>query len=161
MRGFVSYSHEDSAVCDALRRPLKAISRIFDIEQFWIDDLTPTGRCFRKGYEAAIEASSIHVLLLSSSYIWSDEIMNRELPLINAKQRRDRDLLLPLVVDHCLWECIIGSVLASPRDNNQALKPLRNWSSLREGMNRAGREFAKAIEEHFGLPPKRLFDWDA
>ena len=121
MRGFVSYSHEDRAICQSLRRPLKAIARAFEIEEFWVDESTATGRCFRAEYATAIEASSIHVLLISPSYLWSDEVMNRELPLINAKQRRDKDLVLPVVLENCLWECIVGSVLASPRDARMSL----------------------------------------
>ena len=161
MRGFVSYSHEDRAVCDALRRPLAALCRVFEIEDFWFDASTTTGRCFRSGYAEAINKSSIHVLLLSASYLWSTEIMTGELPLINEKQRRDRDLLLPLVIDHCLWESVVGSVLASPRDRNLALKPLCDWRTLRAGINAAAREFANAIQAHFGREPTQLFEWNA
>lgn len=159
LKGFVSYSHEDKLICDEIKKPLTIIAKMFDIAGFWVDESTSTGRCFRKGYEEAIEAASIHVLILSASYLWSQEIMERELPLINDKQNRDGDLLLPVIADDCLWGSVIGSVLAAPTDDRLTLKPLIEWRPLRKGINRVGEQFSKAIADHFGIEPRQLFHW--
>lgn len=161
MRGFISYSHEDRKVCDSLRKPLKQLCRLFPIDEFWFDDATPTGRCFRAGYQAAIDAAQIHVILISTNSLWSDEIMNREIPHINAKQQADPsgNLVLPVILDDCLWHGVVNTLLASPRDDKLALKPLLDWRVQRQGINRAAQEFHKAIADHFKLKPKQLFDW--
>jgi hypothetical protein len=86
--------------------------------------------------------------------------MNRELPLINAKQRRDKDLVLPVVLENCLWECIVGSVLASPRDARMSLRPLKDWRPMRKGVEAVTFELAAAIRAHFSLKEKPLFEWN-
>jgi hypothetical protein len=161
MRGFVSYAHSDRGICDAVMKPLKAIARVYGIDEFWVDTNTPTGKCFRYGYEEAIKNSSIHVLMISTNYIWSDEIMDRELPLINEKFRMHGDLILPVILDDCLWESVIGSLLASPRDAAGNLKPLIKWRPQREGVECIGRQLAAAVGAHFKISPKQIFAWDA
>lgn len=161
MRGFISYSHEDRQVCDELRKPLKHLCKLFDIEEFWFDEATPTGRCFRSGYEAAIDAAQIYVILISANSLWSDEIMDREIPRIQTKFNSDpaANLILPVVIDECLWQGVVGTLLASPRDDKLALKPLKEWRPLNRGINRVGQQFQQAIADHFKLKPKQLFDW--
>ena len=161
MKGFISYSHEDRKVCDELRKPLKQLCRLFPIDEFWFDDATPTGRCFRAGYQAAIDVAQIHVILISANSLWSDEIMNREIPHIEAKHKADPagNLILPVIVDDCLWNGLVGTLLASPRDEKLALKPLSEWKPLSRGINQVGKQFQKAIADHFSLTPKQLFDW--
>lgn len=161
MRGFISYSHEDRKVCDALRKPLKQLCRLFPIDEFWFDDATPTGRCFRTGYQAAIDDAQIHVILISANSLWSDEIMDREIPYINAKQKDDPagNLVLPVIVNDCLWHGVVGTMLASPRDDKLALKPLDGWKPQSRGINRVAQQFQTAIADHFSLSPKQLFDW--
>lgn len=161
MLGFVSYSHTDRKICNELRKQLAAICRIFPIQEFWVDDITPTGRCFRKGYGEAIEAASIHILLISSSYLWSTEIMDHELPMINRKSERDKDLVLPIIVDDCLWESAIGSLLASPRDDMLNLRPLLRWRPMRDGFTRTGRQISHAISKHFDMTPRQMFEWNS
>lgn len=161
MQGFVSYAHSDRGICDAVMKPLKAIARVYGIDEFWLDANTPTGRCFRAGYEEAIENSSIHVLMISTNYIWSDEIMERELPLINEKFLKYGDLILPVILDDCLWESVIGSLLASPRDAAGNLKPLVKWRPQRDGVECVGRQLASAVGEHFKISPKQIFAWNA
>ena len=159
MRGFVSYSHHDRKVCEELRKPLKALCRLFPIDEFWIDTATPTGRCFRRGYQQAIDQAQIFVLMISSNSMWSDEIMTHEIPAIQTKQNRDGDLILPVVLDDCLWPAVTGTLLASPRDENLALKPLTKWKPIQQGINQTGQQFQKAISDHFNIEPRQLFHW--
>ena len=160
MRGFISYSHEDMAVCDDLRKQLKATERAYGIE-FWIDKRTPTGRLFDKAIEDAIAASSVHILLTSSNSLWSDTIMDWEIPAIHEKQRADGDLVLTVVVDDCRWEGITGTLLASPRDDRLNLKPIKRWHKRNQGLNRVREECEAALRDHFGIVPKPMFAWKA
>lgn len=160
MKGFISYSHEDMAVCDELRKQLKATERAYDIE-FWIDKRNQTGRHFDKAVEEAIAAAQVHILLTSCNSLWSDTIMNWELPAINAKQRADSDLVLTVVLDDCRWQGITGTLLASPRDDRLNLKPVKNWHKRNQGLNRVREECEAAIRDHFGIQPKPPLEWKA
>jgi TIR domain len=159
MRGFISYSHEDRKVCDELRKPLKQLCRLFSIDEFWMDDATPTGRCFRAGYQAEIDRASIHIIMISANSLWSNEIMDREIPHIVAKATRDNDLILPVIVEDCLWHHVVGTLTASPRDDKLSLKPIKAWRPMSQGINRTARQFEAAIASHFGLTPKPTFGW--
>lgn len=158
MRGFISYSHEDMAVCDDLRKQLKATERAYGIE-FWIDKRNHTGRHFDKAVEDAIAASSVHILLTSSNSLWSNTIMDWEIPAIHRKQQVDGDLVLTVVVDNCRWEGITGTLIASPLDDKQSLKPIINWHKRNQALNRVRVECEDAIRQHFDLKPKLMFDW--
>ena len=159
IKGFVSYSHEDKKVCDALRKQLTILARLYDIDEFWVDDINTTGRCFRSGYQAAIDQASIFVLLISSNSLNSAEIMNREIPAILTRHKAAPCLILPAIVDECLWSCITGTTLASPRDDRLALKPILDWRPRDKGYARTGKQFSDAIGAHLGKAPKTLFDW--
>jgi len=159
INGFISYSHDDRKICNELRKPLKQLTRVFPIDEFWIDEANTTGRCFRTGYQGAVDAASIHILMISANSLWSDEIMDREIPYIFDKQEKDDDLVFPVIVEDCLWEPVVGTVLPSPRDKSLRVKPLKNWGRLSQGINQTARELQHAISHHFGYEPKRLFNW--
>ncbi len=154
--GFISYSHEDRKVCDDLRKPLKQLCRMYEIEDFWFDESTPTGRCFRSGYQQAIDRATIFVSLISSNSLWSNEIMDRELPAIVDRLKAGGSLWLPVIVDDCLWPSVVGTVTASPRDEKLALKPLDQWKPRRQGINQTAKQFDRAISDFLGKPPKKL-----
>ena len=158
MKGFISYAHADMAVCDALCKHLKAIERAYGFE-FWIDKRNTTGRHFDQAVEDAIAAANVYILLTSSNSLWTDLIMDWELPAINKKQRADGDLVLTVVVDNCRWEGITGTLLASPRDDRLNLKPIKNWHRQNQGLNRVRTECEAAIRDHFGAVPKAAFQW--
>ena len=158
IQGFISYSHEDMAVCDDLRKQLKATERAYGIE-FWIDKRNQTGRHFDKAVEEAIAAASVHILLTSSNSLWSDTIQNWEIPAIQKKQHADKDLVLTVVVDECRWEGITGTLLASPRDDRLNLKPIKNWQKRNQALNRVRTECEAALRDHFGIAPKAPLMW--
>lgn len=158
MQGFISYSHEDMAVCEALCRQLKATERAYGI-RFWIDKLNHTGRHFDRAVEEAIAASSVHILLTSSNSLWSDTIMEWEIPEILKKQQADNDLVLTVVVDDCRWQGVTGTLIASPLDDKLSLKPITRWHKRNQGLNRVREEIETALRKHFGIAPKPMFEW--
>ena len=159
MRGFISYSHQDQAVCTELRKYLGSLQRAFDIEEFWVDEATTTGRCFRHGYQQAVEAATIFILLISTNSLNSSEIMDREIPLIEQRYGQHDSLLLPLVIDDCLWRSVVGTTLASPRSPKLDLLPLLDWRPRRKGYEATAQQFSQAIGNFIGAPPKAFFDW--
>ena len=157
LRGFISYSHEDMAVCRELRKQLNVLVRIFDeIEEFWMDECNRIGRCFRQGYLDEIGRASIFVPLISVNWLNSAEIENKELPAIRARIKAANCLVLPAVVDACYYDSVPDTLLAAPLDDNLAIRPLLDWDPPRHGYERTRRQFGSAIAAHFGISPKPL-----
>jgi Leucine-rich repeat (LRR) protein len=150
--GYISYSHEDAAVCQELLKHLRATERAYGI-QFWIDNRNQTGQHYFKAVKDAIAASSVHILLTSSNSLWSDAIMDWEIPAILKKQQTDGDLVLPVVVDDCRWQGIAGTLLASPRDDRLNLKPIKSWAKQSKALDRVRKELEAALSSHFGMTP--------
>lgn len=138
---------------------LGPLRRAYGIDEFWVDEANTTGRCFRDGYQRAVDAASIFVLMISTDSLNSAEIMDREIPLIEQRYRNHSCLLLPFVIDDCLWRAVVGTTLASPRSPKLDLLPLLDWRPRRKGYEAAAQQFAKSIEGFVGSPPKPFFDW--
>jgi len=155
MRGFISYSHDDFEVCREMRKHLRPLERAFGID-FYTDHRNQTGQYFDTKIRQGIEAARVHVVLVSSNSLWSDYIMETELPLIREKQRLEDDLVLFVVVDECAWELIAGSLLVSPRDEDLRVRPIKNWRSRNRGFDVARTQIQEAIENHFGVKPQPI-----
>jgi hypothetical protein len=148
--GFISYAHEDKDICDALRIQLKATERAYGIE-FWANDSFESGKNFDLAVTNAITNASVHILLISSNSICSDTIMDWEIPAIRRKHLDDDTLLLPVIVNDCSWDMITGNLLASPRDDQLNLKPIKNWRRRDQALNRVREELEAALRAHFGI----------
>ena len=152
MWGFVSYSHEDIAVCNQLLTHLQPFEQMFGLK-FHVDQRNNTGRKFDTQIERWIEEACVHILMISPYSLVSDIIMNCELPAIRAKANDKGDLVLPLVVSNCRYGLVTGTLLASPRNEQLQLKPVTKWSPHSDGLHQASLEFESAIREHHGIAP--------
>jgi hypothetical protein len=158
LEGFVSYAHADTVACGELRRHLKPVEASFDVK-FWWDAYNNTGQRFDDGIANAIHRARVYILLVSSNFLWSEYIMDDEVPAIASKSKISRDLILPVVLDHCAWKSLVGSLLASPRDDNMNLRPICDWRTRNKALDRVREQIATAIADHFDLEPKPLVDW--
>lgn len=155
MRGFISYSHDDFEICGEMRKHLRPIERAFGIE-FYSDHRNQTGQYFEARIREGIEQAAVHVVLVSSNSLWSDFIMDVELPLIREKQRTRGDLVLYVIVDDCAWELLAGSLLVSPRAEDLRVRPIKSWHNRNRGFDVVRSQIQSAIEEHFDLRPEPL-----
>ncbi len=76
---FISYSHADRRWLDRLLRQLHPLVREGHIQVF-ADTGIRTGADWQNEIQAALDAASIAVLLISPDFLASDFIMDRELP---------------------------------------------------------------------------------
>ncbi len=155
LRGFVSYSHDDMETSRALEKYLRLIARSFDeIELFWFDRSNRAGTDFRSKYLAEIDRASIFVPLLSVHWLNSDEIFTHEWPAIEAQLVSGSGLVLPVIVDGCMADCIPHTLQAAPRDDTLRHKPLLDWEPIRHGYESVVRDFKQSIADHFGIVAK-------
>jgi hypothetical protein len=106
----------------------------------------------------AIEGAQVHILMFSPAFIASDYIFDHELPAINNKCARG-DMVLPVVIDRCLWKTFVGVLQAAPTDRSGRLVPLLDWKPRRHGFNAACEQIRDSIETQFGAAPKPLIPW--
>ncbi len=153
--GFISYSHYDMNVCEALEAHLGAFSGV----RFHVDRRNNTGWKFDERINGWIDEAQVHILMISPYSIVSPAIMEWEIPAIKTKKQQG-DLVLPLVVSNCRYQVVTGSMLASPRDKRLSLKPVKSWPRIDDGLHQACSEFAVSIRDHFGIDPHpQLVDW--
>ena len=156
IQGFISYSHQDMQICQALLAHLGAFSGV----TFHVDQRNNTGWQFDAAINQWIEDSQIHILLISPYSIVSSAIMEWEIPAIKKKRARG-DLVLPLVVSNCRYQVVTGSMLASPRDKKLNLRAVKSWPRISDGLHQACDEFAASIKQHFGIDPcPQIVGWD-
>ncbi|HMI89790.1 MAG TPA: NB-ARC domain-containing protein, partial [Polyangiales bacterium] len=76
---FVSYSHADKVWLERLRIILKPYPVY---EQLWIDPYIPVGERWERAIEAALQRAEVGLLLLSTDFLASDFILDKELPAL-------------------------------------------------------------------------------
>ncbi|MDF7775109.1 TIR domain-containing protein [Sphingomonas sp. AOB5] len=155
MQGFVSYSHDDQKACGELRKHLRPLGDAFGI-QFHSDHGNRIGQDFDAKIRKMIADAQLHVILFSTNLLWSDYIMETELPLIHGKKRDKGDLVLGIVLDHCAWELVAGSWVVAPLDDDLRLRPIKGWRDRNLGFSTARKQLQKSIEDHFGVQPKLI-----
>lgn len=94
---FISYSHDDKKWLEMIKKHLKVLK--FDNLDFelWEDSKIKTGDNWKEEIDKALYESGIAILIISTSFLASDFIINDELPVLlnNAEKRGTK--ILPLI----------------------------------------------------------------
>ncbi|MBI5471992.1 MAG: toll/interleukin-1 receptor domain-containing protein [Ignavibacteriae bacterium] len=99
---FISYSHEDKKWLEQLQRMLKPLLRSNPIS-VWDDTKIRPGTKWKSEIEKALESAEVAVLLVSSNFLASDFITDKEVPhLLDAAQTRGTKIIW-VPITHCLW----------------------------------------------------------
>jgi WD40 repeat protein len=96
---FVSYSHQDAEWALRLRVLLKPLVRRKRL-RLWIDTDIRVGDEWHPDIIRAIEQSSVALLLVSADFLYSDFIMEQEVPALIKQGVR----LAPVLVGECYWD---------------------------------------------------------
>ena len=96
-RVFVSYSHRDSSVLESLLPFLTTLEsdRLADI---WSDERLRAGDQWRQELDAALDAATIAILLISQQFLASEFVREHELPRILSRQEERKLTVLPVFV---------------------------------------------------------------
>ena len=102
---FISYSHADRKWLDRLLRHLRPLVREGHIQVF-SDTNIRTGADWRSEIQAALDAASVAVLLISADFLASDFIMDQELPRLLAGAAGRGTTIMPVIVAPSLYETV-------------------------------------------------------
>jgi hypothetical protein len=104
---FISYSHEDERWKELLLRHLRVLQRQSLIDIWDTSEIDP-GVEWSDAIAAAARESEIAILLLSSDFLASDFIAERELPLLLTRRREEGLIVLPILVRPASWTYVRG-----------------------------------------------------
>lgn len=98
---FISYSHSDSSWLDRLQMHLKPLERAGLIDR-WDDTCILAGKVRTELVQAALHEAQIAVILVSASFLASEQLTTEELPHLLDAAARGQLTVLPLIVSPCL-----------------------------------------------------------
>lgn len=112
IRVFVSYSHQDSRWFDVESATTCLVPWLADSlrrlgVKFWWDRRgLGAGDEFRRRIETEIDRAEVALLLVSQAFLNSPFIETVELPRIRARTEQQGLLVVPILLEPCLWEGI-------------------------------------------------------
>ncbi len=157
MQAFISYAHDDHRAFADFRACLTPVARAFNFD-IWADKRLRPGHYWNQKIADAINASDVHILLMSISFFNSEYIFDHELPAIAARCRAG-GLTIPILIERCYWSAFVGVLQAAPMNAKGKLVPVSEWRPPRTGYSMACEQIAIAIRDHFNLAPATPFDW--
>jgi TIR domain len=157
MQAFISYAHDDHRAFEDFNACLRPVARAFKIN-IWADKRLRPGHYWSKKIADAIDASDIHILLMSNSFFASDYIFDHELPAIVTRHQNGA-MTAPVLIERCYWSAFVGMLQAAPINPKGKLVPTSEWKPLRTGFSTACEQIAVAIEDHFKIVPISPFSW--
>ena len=99
---FISYSHKDKIWKDRLLLHLRVLERQGLIE-IWDTSNLQAGADWSLDIAKAINDADVAVLLLSSDFLASDYIVNKEFPLLLEQNKKRGLIVLPIAVRPSAW----------------------------------------------------------
>jgi len=122
---FVSYSHEDAAWWERLRKVLAPMVRA-NPKAIWWDGFIAAGQTWREEIQQGLDAARVALLLVSPAFLASEFILKVELPtILNAAETQGVRILWCLV-RNCWYK-------RTPIERYQAVHdPGKAWNALGE-----------------------------
>ena len=117
---FISYSHVDEAWKDKLTVQLGVLATEGDLE-VWDDRRIEVGDDWLPEIEAALNAASVAVLLISAPFLTSNFIRRNEVPAILARRQSEGLRVVPILVRPCRWRKVewLANIQMFPRDGRE------------------------------------------
>ncbi len=151
-RIFVSYSHRDAEWLQQLQVHLRPFERAGLVDR-WDDTHLRPGDSWEQEIHQAVTSARVAVLLVSSHFLASDFIMDRELPPLLEAARRGETTLLPVVISPCRYWTVPG--LSAFQAVNDPNRPLVDCSV--GDRERAWVKLAESVEAALRLPSKQAW----
>ncbi len=130
LKVFVSYSHVDEKLKDALVRHLKPLERMNLITE-WHDRKLLAGDTWGDEINRNLEEADIVLLLVSIDFINSKYCYDVELDRALERHAEKACRVVPIILRGCLWQHTpFAKLQALPRDG----KPAASWPDLDEAL---------------------------
>lgn len=130
LKVFVSYSHADEKLKDAVLRHLKPLERMGLISE-WHDRKLLAGDRWAEEISRGIEDADIVLLLISIDFINSKYCYDVELDRALERHAEGSCRVIPIILRGCLWQHTpFAKLQALPRDG----KPAVSWPDLDEAL---------------------------
>ncbi|MEM8948311.1 MAG: TIR domain-containing protein [Pseudomonadota bacterium] len=140
---FISYSHKDEVYKDQVLTHLGGLSLMSQLEP-WHDGDIGAGENWYEEIEEKLNGCAVAVLLISANFLNSKFCMQTEVPILLERRRRQKMMIMPILVESCFWQATpwLNAIQMRPGKGNviEALtKPKRNAA------------YTKIIEEIHGF----------
>ena len=100
---FVSYSHKDNEMLQRVKTHLKVLEHEGVKIDLWEDTQIRAGNKWLIDIEKALSLTKVAILLISTDFLASDFIQNKELPYLLDIAKRDGAKILPLILKPCRY----------------------------------------------------------
>ena len=147
MKGFISYAHEDGVMFREVFKHLTPIARRYGIA-FWTDAKLHTGEYWNDAIAKAISEADVFVALVSYESLFSTYIATTELPAMRARAAATGALILPVLLNRCLWGYEFSAPQVAPVHDGRLL-PIADWHPQRNGYHAASVQIAEAIQHYY------------
>lgn len=127
---FISYSHTDEELKNALLKHLEPLKRLKLIET-WHDRKLKPGDDIKSEVSDNLENSDIVLLLVSIDFINSAYCYDVELEKALELQAAGKIVIIPVILRNCLWQHTpFSKLLALPKDG----KAVKSWADQEEAL---------------------------
>jgi hypothetical protein len=132
LKAFVSYSHADEGLKDALIKHLHPLQRLGLLES-WNDRKIKPGDEFDKAISTELDRADLIFLLVSVDFINSKYCYDVELERAVERHKENKARVIPIILRDCLWEhSPFGGLLALPRDGKAVKTYLDQDAAFKE-----------------------------
>ena len=114
---FISYSHRDEEWKNRLQPHLEMLEVQNQIK-LWHDRMIDVGADWFPEITKAMKNAAVAICLISPHYLASKFVNQEEIPYLLQRRESDGMLLLPVLVEPCLWNVVewLRSIQMLPRD---------------------------------------------
>lgn len=141
---FISYSHKDEELMQQISKHLK-VYEFNDSLSVWNDEDIRIGEDFEKKIRKAIDETDIAILLISTDFLVSDFIRNKELEWLEKRYEMNRLEIIPFILKPSNWETyrLSKKLKVRPKDG----KPLIEFKTKNGKREKVLSKFAKEIND--------------
>lgn len=122
---FISYSHKDVKWLQEVKKHLSILEHRYEL-LIWDDSEIKTGNDWKTDIYQSIKRSRVAILLVSTNFLSSEFILNKELPLILQASKKKTITIFNLILDTCAFR-LTGldafQCLNNPKFPLEELKP--------------------------------------
>jgi len=151
MRAFISYSHNDEAAKDALKKHLTVLRDAGAIDDWHDREILP-GEIIDDAISEQLDSRELFLALVSPDFLDSDYIKHKEMGRALERYDLGEMLVVPIIVEPCDWQnTALGRLMALPRDG----QAISLWDNQNEAFVDVTNGLRRLIEARAGQCDQR------